>query len=131
MHREKSVLFRFELVSEALLNSIYKDIRIALLKADPIVSIFYEVRISEINKNAILVRVVLNPEVKIESYLNRHIVPSIGLCAGKYTFTLIDYTEIDRDDRDIESQDELFTYELPASVVSGFICNMDYKDYED
>lgn len=126
MHKEKSVMFRFELASKTLLDKTYRDMRAAILKANPIVSKYYSVRKSEFGQNSIIVRVVLNPEINIA----RHLVPTVGLCAGRYLFTLIDYTEIDEDDRDVESRDELFTFNIPESCVDGFICNMDFKDYD-
>lgn len=130
MHREKSVMFRFELVSEALLDSTYKDMRTAILKADPVVSKFYSVRKSNFGINGIIVRVILNPEINILEYEFRHLVPSVGLSGGRYVFTLIDYTEVEKkEDREIEQEDELFAYNIPESAVKGFICNMDFADY--
>ena len=129
MHREKSVMFRFELVSEVLLDSTYKDMRTAILKADPVVSKFYSVRKSNFGNRSIIVRVTLNPEINNLEYEFRHLVPSVGLVGGKYVLTLVDYTEIEKEDREIEQKDELFAYNIPESAVKGFICNMDFANY--
>ena len=129
MHNKKSVMFRFELVSEALLDSTYKDMRTAILKADPVVSKFYSVRKSNFGNNAILVNVFLNPEINNLGCESKHLVPSVVLVGGRYVLTLVDYTEIEKEDRDIEQEDELFAYNIPESAVKGFICNMDFADY--
>lgn len=131
MHREKSVMFRFELATKTLLDNTYRDMRTAILKANPVVSKFYSVRKSNFGSNGIIVKVVLNPEINILEYKFRHLVPSVGLIRGRYAFTLIDYTEVEkREDREIEQEDEVFAFNIPESCVNGFICNMDFADYD-
>ena len=75
MHKEKSVMFRFELASKTLLDNTYRDMRAAILKANPIVSKYYSVRKSEFGQNSIIIKVVLNPVINIA----RHLVPTVGL----------------------------------------------------
>jgi len=130
MYNKKSVMFRFELVSEALLDSTYKDMRTAILKADPVVSKFYSVRKSNFGNNAIIVNVFLNPEINNLECESKHLVPSVvGLVGGRYVLSLIDYSGSEKENRDIEQEDEIFAYNIPESAVKGFICNMDFADY--